>query len=156
MRIKDLLFQKPMELSVLVISIILFINTYTATWAKPYQMEPLFRTPLFLPRLVLGALILIMIRLIISKQREKEENEYFLRLSDLYVFLIFALTSIILAYSFWKIGLIFSSFIYLTLWMLFFGFKPFYRILLIAVLLPLTISLLYNLAGIYIPKGLLF
>jgi len=156
MQIKDLLFQKPMELSVLVISIILFINTYTATWAKPYQMESLLRTPLFLPRLVLGVLILIMIRLIISKQKEKEENEYSLRLSDSCVLLTFALTSIISAYSFRKIGLIFSIFTYLTLWMFFLGFKPFYRILLIAVLLPLAISLLYNLAGIYIPKGLLF
>ena len=143
------------ELTILIISILLFIYTYFAHWAKVPSTTKIGLT--FFPRIILLLCIFSsVVLLFLFRENISIHEDYLLNKKQKIVLIVFPLSMIALIFVVWHIGLIIGMYIFLISWMYFLGLRS-KRVLF---LLPLSSSIfvyfLFKQADIFIPEGLLF
>lgn len=117
-------------------------------------------SPRFLPYIVFFLIALLSVILIFQSMKrkkvidkeEKMEEEEKLKVSLRDLFFFIAIPLFILSFSKW-IGFTFASIIGLAAGLQVFGVKPWYKILLPSVLIPLIVEVGYRQLEIYLPLG---
>jgi len=153
-----------MEITLILIGCFLFIHTFIGSdWASHYSADPVGTAAM--PRFYLITLVICSVLILISQKKKTKEQKIAegkekreipsLDLSQTFIFMLFALTTILYIYSTWYIGLFVSTLAFLLLWLTVFG-NSIKRTLILSIFGTIVIYLLMNLAQVFFPDGLLF
>ncbi|MFX0197022.1 MAG: hypothetical protein ACFFCW_12920 [Candidatus Hodarchaeota archaeon] len=152
MEIKKYILRSSLEIFLILISLILFRDTFVGSWVAP--LAKLGAGPTLLPRLTLVILLLFStILLVIPGKRKEDFEKYFLKPAEIFTFTIFVISSIALIHAIWEMGLIIPISIYLCCWIYYLGFRPLYKVVIIALVGAFVTLMLFRIAGVYFPKG---
>jgi hypothetical protein len=144
---------KYMEWVILIISILLYVDTYIGRWSKVASTTVIGIT--FFPRIILSLLILSSIyQIFISPENIAIDSEHILGRKQKLILAIFPLSMIGLILILWHVSLMIGMCIFVMLWMYFLGQRSKLILLLLPLISSLIMYLLFRKAGVLLPKGI--
>lgn len=150
----DKIFNKDIDIVsviIFIVSLLLLINSYVSSWASSFSPDPAGSA--FLPRVVL--ILLLLSSLLLLRRKKRLLSEYSLNASETWFFLLFVVTSAVVPYISYKVGIEISIFLYLSFWMYLYGFKSITRIIVYSILGAFFITCFLRVGGVYIPRSLI-
>lgn len=146
---------KYMEWSILIISVVLYIYTYFAPWATTSATTEIGLT--FFPRILLGLIILSSIILLFILREDVSINEEDIsERKQRFILFLYPLSMIGLILVVWHVGMVTGMYIFLVLWMYYFGLRARLTLFLLPLICSLCLYYLFKIADVFIPEGLLF
>jgi hypothetical protein len=139
--------ERSLEITILIIAIIFFVDTYVGAWA---QKAAQYFSPGGFSRFLVGLLILLVVLSLVVKKERKGYSEYLLNFPQTGIYILFVLSSMFLVYFIKKAGAIVACFIFLCSWFYILGYRSIVRLLILGIGGTLMIFVIFKITGVYL------